>query len=226
MAKVLVRYIFLEDATNIDPSRLMRHAARLQERFDYSELNNKNVPLAGTAQRNTIMAWSLAAEMYQGLGMTTDFFTGLHSSVTGKPLHPDVSFSIAHTRNMIVVAMSRSVTVGIDVETTYAFEQLPPQADIHQMLVQISGTADVTTWVAAEAVLKASENASVDNICDVSLTNGQARLGKKRFWCHAVSLPLGWCCQLATNEQEISVMLSEASAATLLAAPNELAFTS
>lgn len=226
MAKVLVSYIFLDDTANIGSSCLMRHSTLLQHQFDRSALHNKNVPLAGAAQRNTILAWLLATNMYKSLGLTEDFFTGLHSSATGKPLHADVSFSIAHSRNMIVVAMSRSAVVGIDVEETHAIAQLPPQAEIHKILVQISGAADVTTWVAAEAVLKASENASVDNIYDVSLSNGQARLGQKNFWYHTVALPLGWCCQLATDEQEIGVELSDASAATLLAALNDVAFTS
>mgnify|MGYP005839345919 CR=1 FL=1 len=138
-------------------------------------------------------------------------------SPTGKPLHPSLHFSLSHSVDTVVVAMSQVAAVGVDVEDLENATQLPAQRGYCAANERLpAGLAPLDIWTRKEAVIKAA-GAGLDAMRQVSLDDHGARFAQRHWSVVSLTLPWPCSCHLASTEaMPLTLLLPEP--ATLLAA--------
>lgn len=109
---------------------------------------------------------------------------------TGKPFWKNnnnsfFDFNISHSGNLILIAVSKTLKVGVDAEKVRELKRLTfKKVMLPEELIQIHETPDLffELWSKKEAVVKAADTAGLARISDVFLKENQAVLDETN-WC-------------------------------------------
>lgn len=126
---------------------------------------------------------------------------------TGKPFwrsqsNDNYDFNISHSDNLIVVAASRTLRVGVDVEKIRKLKNLNFKMVMRpEELTQIRQTPDLffNLWSMKEAVVKAANTTGIARMRDVQLDEEQAILDGLCWYTKAVDKLLGMEGQFAIH---------------------------
>ena len=109
--------------------------------------------------------------------------------LTGKPFWKNdnffFDFNISHSGNLILIAVSKTLKVGVDAEKVRELKRLTfKKVMSSEELTQIHEKPGLffELWSKKEAVVKAADTAGLARISDVSLKEGQAVLDETK-WC-------------------------------------------
>ena len=113
-----------------------------------------------------------------------------------------LDFNISHSDNMIVVAISCSMNVGIDVERVRELKRLNFKMVLSvDELVHIQETPALffELWSKKEAVVKAANTIGVGRMREVKIEGDQATLGEQRWHLKKLDLDKQYVTHLATS---------------------------
>ena len=126
---------------------------------------------------------------------------------TGKPFWKNnkdyFDFNISHSGNLIVIAASTAVKVGVDVEQIRLLKRLSFKrvmsadelADIEQTPVLF-----FDLWSKKEAVVKAADTVGLARMSDVSLKQNMAVLDEKKWFLKSINLDDQYAVNMATSK--------------------------
>ena len=126
---------------------------------------------------------------------------------TGKPFWKNnkdyFDFNISHSGNLIVIAASAAVKVGVDVEQIRLLKRLSFKrvmsadelADIEQTPVLF-----FDLWSKKEAVVKAADTVGLARMSDVSLKQNMAVLDEEQWFLKSIKLDDQYAINMATSE--------------------------
>jgi len=127
---------------------------------------------------------------------------------TGKPYWTknnayNFDFNISHSDNLILIAVSKTVKVGVDVEKVrelkrlnFKMVMLPDElTDIHE-----APSLFFDLWSKKEAVVKAADTAGLARMRDVKLSKNQAILDETAWYLKSIDLDDQYAIHLATSE--------------------------
>ncbi len=112
-------------------------------------------------------------------------------------------FNISHSVNMAVVATSKTVQIGVDVEKIRDLKNLNFKMVLStDELTQISETPELffDIWSQKEAVVKAANTAGLARMRDVALNEGQAVLDGAMWYLKSSDLDDQYVVNLASSE--------------------------
>lgn len=115
-----------------------------------------------------------------------------------------LDFNISHSQDLIIVAMSRTMRVGVDAEKKRTLKSLNFKMVMSAgELEQIQQTPDLffDLWSKKEAVVKAADTSGISRMRDVFLCNERATLDEECWHLRAVDRLIGM-------ESEFSVHLA------------------
>lgn len=126
---------------------------------------------------------------------------------TGKPLWTNnndyFDFNISHSGNIIVVAASTAIKVGVDVEQIRLLKRLS-----FKRVMSVSELADIEQapalffdlWSKKEAVVKAADTVGLARMFDVSLKQNMATLDEKKWFLKRLNLDDQYAINMATSK--------------------------
>ena len=126
---------------------------------------------------------------------------------TGKPFWKNnndyFDFNISHSGNLIVIASSATLKVGVDVEQIRSLKSLSFQrimsadelADIEQTPVLF-----FDLWSKKEAVVKAADTVGLARMSDVSLKQNMAVLDEEQWFLKSINLDDQYAVNMATSK--------------------------
>jgi 4'-phosphopantetheinyl transferase len=149
-------------------------------------------------------------------GMNHLKFRGFHLSgvqyrANRKPhLSEAVDFSISHSGDMVVCALTRNGRIGIDTEklrpvSIRSFSRFLSASEY--LTPGDSGDAFLDLWTCKEAVLKGCGDCRLDQLKDITISGDVARLGTRRFYLRRLDLLHGYETCLATSAQQGTIEL-------------------
>jgi len=138
------------------------------------------------------------------LGLPADIWQSTHFELPYKPtVDYPLDFSISHTNNLIICAISLSTKVGIDAE------QLPKQYYHHRLQNKPDNKIEaLVDWTSKEAIIKAQGKSSLADMNAVQLKNSQAQFKDSLWYIHAIDLHPDYILRLATNNKKVSIHLT------------------
>ena len=138
------------------------------------------------------------------LGLPSDIWQSTHFVLPYKPaVDYPLDFSISHTNNLIICAISLSTKVGIDAE------QLPKRNYHHRHQNKPDSKIEaLVDWTSKEAIIKAQGKSSLADMNDVQLENSQAHFKDSLWYIHAIDLHSDYILRLATNKNNQSIHLN------------------
>jgi len=147
---------------------------------------------------------------------------------TGKPYWQSKSaqwldFNITHSGDVILVAMSRTLNIGVDVEKIRSLKSLSFKMVMSaEELMQIQQTPAefFNLWSKKEAVVKAANTAGIARMRDVGLDKGQAMLDDACWHLESLGKLMGiedtYSAHLATSQPVADLILKEISVEDLV----------
>lgn len=149
-------------------------------------------------------------------GMNHLKFSGFHLSgvqyrANRKPhLSEEVDFSISHSGDMVVCALTKNGRVGIDTEklrpvSIRSFSRFLSASEY--LAPGDSSDAFIDLWTCKEAVLKGCGDCRLDQLKNVTISGNAARIGARRFYLHRLELLHGYKTCLATSVQQGNIEL-------------------
>ena len=149
-------------------------------------------------------------------GMNHLKFPGFHLSgvqyrANRKPhLSEEVDFSISHSGDMVVCALTKNGRVGIDTEklrpvSIRSFSRFLSASEY--LAPGDSSDAFIDLWTCKEAVLKGCGDCRLDQLKNVTISGNAARIGARRFYLHRLELLHGYKTCLATSVQQGNIEL-------------------
>lgn len=151
--------------------------------------------------------------LHKGLQMLGLGNEALHKVVTAplrKPFLPgtDVDFNIAHSGEYVVVALSETASVGVDLEQELPLETWDLQAQLTADEQWRLGQAAeppllfYTYWTQKEAVLKATGQGMSIPMNSFEVTNNQVWLDGQLWHLQRVNITDGYSCHVASQQPE------------------------
>ena len=126
---------------------------------------------------------------------------------TGKPFWKNnknyFDFNISHSGNLIVIAASAAVKVGVDVEQIRQLKRLSFKRVMSaDELAEIEQTPVLffDLWSKKEAVVKAADTVGLARMSDVSLKQNMAVLDEKQWFLKSIKLDDQYAINMATSK--------------------------
>jgi 4'-phosphopantetheinyl transferase len=149
-------------------------------------------------------------------GMNHLKFSGFHLSevhyrANRKPhLSREVDFSISHSGELVVCALTQNGRIGIDTEklrpvSIHSFNQFLSASECLDSVD--SSDAFIDLWTCKEATLKGCGDCRLDQLKEITLSGDAARIGTRRFHLRRLELLHGYKTCLATNVQQGNITL-------------------
>jgi 4'-phosphopantetheinyl transferase len=149
-------------------------------------------------------------------GMNHLKFRGFHLSAVQyranrKPqLSEEVDFSISHSGDMVVCALTQNGQIGIDTEklrpvSIRSFSRFLSASE--HLAPGDSSDAFIDLWTCKEAVLKGCGDCHLDQLKDITIAGDAARIGTRRFYLRRLELLHGYKTCLATSAQQGNIEL-------------------
>jgi 4'-phosphopantetheinyl transferase len=138
-------------------------------------------------------------QKFQSLGITR----------YGRPFIPGgPEFSISHSGDAVVLAVTDSGAVGVDIERIRTVEiadyarYLPEVANLHEKYDagQVTGMF-FDCWTQKEAVLKGAGKGLLAPLEQVAIQEGRALLQDTAWFIQKLPIAEGYCCHVATDGQ-------------------------
>jgi 4'-phosphopantetheinyl transferase len=136
-------------------------------------------------------------------------FQSLEATRDGKPFIPGgPEFNISHSEDMIVLAVTESGAVGIDVEKIRAvniedFSQYIPEVeDLHEKYdADHVKNLFFDCWTQKEAVLKGYGKGLLAPLKQVALRGSTALFNETTWFIKKLLIDDGYCCHIATDQR-------------------------
>jgi 4'-phosphopantetheinyl transferase len=154
-------------------------------------------------QYNSLLGMQLLKTGMNHLKFRGFHLSGVQYRANRKPhVSEAVDFSISHSGDMVVCALTKNGRIGIDTERLRplsirsfsrflsASECLPPDD---------GSDAFIDLWTCKEAVLKGCGNCHLDQLKDITIAGDSARIGKRYFYLRRLELQHGYKTCLATS---------------------------
>jgi len=149
-------------------------------------------------------------------GMCHLKFRGFHLSgvryrANRKPhLSEAVDFSISHSGELVVCALTKNGRIGIDTEklrpvSIASFSKFLSASECLDS--GDSSDAFIDLWTCKEATLKGCGDCRLDQLQDVTISGDAARIGTRRFCLRRLELLHGYKTCLATSVQQSNIQL-------------------
>jgi len=126
---------------------------------------------------------------------------------TGKPFWKNnknyFDFNISHSGNLIVIAASATLKVGVDVEQIRLLKRLSFKRVMSaDELADIEKTPELffDLWSKKEAVVKAADTVGLARMSDVSLKQNMAVLDEQQWFLKSINLDEQYATNLATSK--------------------------
>ena len=141
---------------------------------------------------------------------------------TGKPYWKNnkgyYDFNISHSGNLIVIAASATLKVGVDAEQIRLLKRLSFKkimsadelADIEQ-----TPASFFDLWSKKEAVVKAADTVGLARMSDVSLKQNMAVLDEERWFLKSIKLDNQYAVNLATSKAVDELIVKQIQIKTL-----------
>jgi phosphopantetheinyl transferase len=145
----------------------------------------------------------------------------IHYPETGKPYWlskktRQFDFNISHSEDIVVVAMSTSLRVGVDIEKIRKLKYLNFKMVLSaDELTQIRQTPELffNLWSKKEAVVKAANTAGIARMREVELDKEQAMLDDVCWYIRSLSKLMGlqdtFSAHLATSKPATDIVLKD-----------------
>jgi len=130
----------------------------------------------------------------------------VHYPDQGKPVWKQhrafFDFNVSHSGNMVMLAASTDLTVGVDVEALrplkrLAFKKMMTSEELDAIHQQPTHFFDL--WSKKEAVVKAANTPGLSRMRDVHLNNAVALLDDKAWFLKEVDVDVHYAVHLATS---------------------------
>jgi 4'-phosphopantetheinyl transferase len=132
--------------------------------------------------------------------------TGVQYRANRKPqLSEAVDFSISHSGDMVVCALTKHGRIGIDTEklrplSIRSYNRFLSASEC--LAPDESSDAFIDLWTCKEAVLKGCGDCRLDQLKDVTISGDSARIGERHFYLRRLELLHGYKTCLATSAQQ------------------------
>lgn len=137
--------------------------------------------------------------------------SGVHYRANRKPhLSEAVDFSISHSGELVVCALTKNGRVGIDTEklrpvSLHSFSRFLSASESHDS--GNSSDAFIDLWTCKEATLKGCGDCRLDQLQDITISGDAARIGTRRFYLRRLELLQGYKTCLATSVRQGNIEL-------------------
>jgi len=156
-------------------------------------------------------------QKFQSLGITR----------YGKPFIPGgPEFSISHSGDVVVLAVTDAGAVGVDIEKIRAVNiedysrYLPEVADVHERYdIDRVNALFFDCWTQKEAILKGYGQGLLAPLEQVVLKEGTALLNETTWFIRKVPIDAGYCCHVATDQRPEQVAVENVNLMNGLTAP-------
>jgi 4'-phosphopantetheinyl transferase len=163
------------------------------------------------ALNNSLLGMQLLKTGMQHLKVHGFHLSGVQYRANCKPqLGKGVDFSISHSGDMVVCALTKNGLIGIDTEklrpvSIRSFSRFLSAAEC--LATGDSSDAFIDFWTCKEAVLKGCGDCHLDQLKDVSISGDAARIGTRHFYLRRLELLHGYRTCLATSAQQGNIEL-------------------
>jgi 4'-phosphopantetheinyl transferase len=160
---------------------------------------------------NSLLGMQLLKTGMQHLKFHGVQLSGIQYRTNGKPqLDEAVDFSISHSGNMVVCALTQNGRIGIDTErlrplSIRSYSRFLSAAE--SLAPGDSSAAFIDLWTCKEAVLKGCGDCRLDQLKDITITGDAARIGTRHFYLRRLELLQGYRTCLATSAQQDTIEL-------------------
>ncbi|MBL4712176.1 MAG: 4'-phosphopantetheinyl transferase superfamily protein, partial [Gammaproteobacteria bacterium] len=150
-------------------------------------------------------------------GVTKFTLSDVNYPESGKPYwkHDDAyDFNISHSGDYIMVAASKSLNVGIDVEKIKELKRLSFTSVLSSdELIAIKKTPALffDLWSKKEAVVKAADTAGIARMRDVKLKKSIAMLDEEKWHLKTIAIDKGYAINLATSASISKLIVKQIS---------------
>ncbi|WP_297336889.1 4'-phosphopantetheinyl transferase superfamily protein [Algoriphagus sp.] len=116
------------------------------------------------------------------------------------------SFSISHSGNMVVCALSETHQLGIDIESLAAIDFDPYQeylSDKEWMQIKLAMDPNrefLKIWTQKEAVIKADGRGLTLPLKELNPSDSHLKIDKQSWYLHQINLQSNYICHLATDK--------------------------
>ncbi|HYQ72959.1 MAG TPA: 4'-phosphopantetheinyl transferase superfamily protein [Gammaproteobacteria bacterium] len=155
---------------------------------------------------NSLLGMQLLKTGMSHLEFRDFHLSGVQYSANRKPhLSEAVDFSISHSGDMVVCALTRNGRIGIDTEkqrpvSIRSFSRFLSASEC--LASGDSSDAFLDFWTCKEAVLKGCGNRQLNQLKDITISGDAARIGTQRFYLCRLELQQGYKTCLATSTQQ------------------------
>jgi len=161
--------------------------------------------------KNSLLGMQLLKAGMNHLKFRGFHLSGVHYSANRKPyLSAEVDFSISHSGELVVCALTRNGRVGIDTEklrpvSIHSFSKFLSASEC--LDPGDSSNAFIDLWTCKEATLKGCGDCRLDQLKDVTVSGDAARIGTRFFYLRRLELLHGYRTCLATSAQHGNIAL-------------------
>jgi len=137
--------------------------------------------------------------------------SGVRYRANRKPhLSEAVDFSISHSGELVVCALTKNGRIGIDTEklrpvSLRSFSRFLSTAEDPDPVGNCDAFIDL--WTCKEATLKGCGDCRLDQLQDVTISGDAARIGTRRFYLSRLELLHGYKTCLATSARQVNIEL-------------------
>ncbi len=121
------------------------------------------------------------------------------------PLSPWVRFSISHSGEWVVCALSQDLEVGIDLELQTSLNLVAMSRFLAsgewQKIEEAANPTDLfhTYWTRKEAIIKAADRVAIDEFAAIDTSGPAPRLNGKRWHLSPIDIHPDYTCWLASD---------------------------
>lgn len=162
-------------------------------------------------RNNSLLGMQLLKAGMNHLKFSDFHLSGVHYGANRKPhLNAAVDFSISHSGELVVCALTKNGQIGIDTEklrplSIHSFSKFLSASECLD-----SGDSNevfIDLWTCKEATLKGCGDCRLDQLKDITVSGDMARIGSRRFYLRRLELLHGYKTCLATSAQQCNIEL-------------------
>jgi len=160
---------------------------------------------------NSLLGMQLLKAGMDHLKLHGFHLSGVQYNAYCKPyLSKELDFSISHSGDMVVCALTQNGQIGIDTEklrpvSIRSFSHFLSTSEC--LATGESSDAFIDLWTCKEAVLKGCGDCHLDQLKDVTVSGDAARIGTRHFYLRRLELLHGYRTCLATSARQGNIEL-------------------
>jgi len=162
-------------------------------------------------RNNSLLGMQLLKAGMNHLKFSDFRLSGVQYRTNRKPrLNEAVDFSISHSGELVVCALTRNGRIGIDTEKLrpLSMHSYSKFLSVSERLDSGSGSdAFIDLWTCKEATLKGCGDCRLDQLKDITVSGDTALIGTRRFYLQRLALLHGYKTCLATSAPQGRIAL-------------------